>query len=68
MMELHQTARDPCTGSRFQRVCKHAHMHLRMRACVCVCVRARTRLRFECECECVRLLPSTPEYPLSTPF
>jgi hypothetical protein len=58
MMELYQTARDPCTGSRFQRVCEHARMRLRMRACVCV--RARTRLRFECECECVRLLRRGP--------
>ncbi len=56
MMELYQTARDPCTGSRFQRVRKHATMRLRMRACVCV--RARTRVRIEREC--VRLLPSTP--------
>jgi hypothetical protein len=48
MMELYQTARDPCTGSRFNvcvstRACAYA--------CVRVCARARTRVRFECECE-----------------
>jgi hypothetical protein len=66
MMELYQTARDRCTGSRFQRVCEHARMRLRMH--VCVCARAHTRVRFECEYECVGVPLSTPSVPPLNPL